>query len=253
MRLKNKVALVTGGGTGIGRACAELFAREGAAVVVSGRRSEPLQEVQRGIAAAGGRALAHSCDVSRAADVEGLIAHAVKEFGALSVVVNNAGLWMAATAEETSEADWDALMNVNLKGVFLVSRAAIPVLRRAGGGSIINIGSILGLVGMKRRVAYAASKGGVTLLTKAMALDLGSDNIRVNCICPGIVETAMVRDVLGQSPDPEVERRRRIEQLAVGRIGQPEDVAHLALYLASDESAWMTGAAIPLDAGFTAA
>lgn len=253
MRLKNKVALVTGGGTGIGRACAELFAREGAAVVVSGRRSEPLQEVQRGIAAAGGRALAHSCDVSRAADVEGLIAHAVKEFGTLSVVVNNAGLWMAATAEETSEADWDALMNVNLKGVFLVSRAAIPVLRRAGGGSIINIGSILGLVGMKRRVAYAASKGGVTLLTKAMALDLGSDNIRVNCICPGIVETGMVRDVLGQSPDPEVERRRRIEQLAVGRIGQPEDVAHLAIYLASDESAWMTGAAIPLDAGFTAA
>jgi NAD(P)-dependent dehydrogenase (short-subunit alcohol dehydrogenase family) len=253
VRLTNKVALITGGGTGIGRACAELFAREGAAVVVSGRRSEPLQEVQRAIAAAGGRALAHSCDVSRVADVEGLIAHAVKEFGALSVVVNNAGLWMAATAEETSEADWDALMNVNLKGVFLVSRAAIPVLRRAGGGSIINIGSILGLVGMKRRVAYAASKGGVTLLTKAMALDLGSDNIRVNCICPGIVETGMVRDVLGQSPDPEVERRRRIEQLAVGRIGQPEDVAHLALYLASDESAWMTGAAIPLDAGFTAA
>lgn len=253
MRLTNKVALVTGGGTGIGRACAELFAREGAAVVVSGRRSEPLQEVQRAIAAAGGRALAHSCDVSRAADVEGLIAHAVKEFGTLSVAVNNAGLWMAATAEETSEAEWDALMNVNLKGVFLVSRAAIPVLRRAGGGSIINIGSILGLVGMKRRVAYAASKGGVTLLTKAMALDLGSDNIRVNCICPGIVETGMVRDLLGQSPDPEVERRRRIEQLAVGRIGQPEDVAHLALYLASDESAWMTGAAIPLDAGFTAA
>lgn len=253
MQLKNKVALITGGGTGIGRACAEVFAREGAAVVVSGRRSEPLQEVQRAIAAAGGRALAHSCDVSRAADVEGLIAHAVKEFGTLSVVVNNAGLWMAATAEETCEADWDALMNVNLKGVFLVSRAAIPVLRRAGGGSIINIGSILGLVGMKRRVAYAASKGGVTLLTKAMALDLGSDNIRVNCICPGIVETGMVRDVLEQSPDPEVERRRRIEQLAVGRIGQPEDVAHLALYLASDESAWMTGAAIPLDAGFTAA
>lgn len=253
VRLTNKVALITGGGTGIGRACAEVFAREGAAVVVSGRRSEPLQEVQRAIAAAGGRALAHSCDVSRAADVEGLIAHAVREFGTLSVVVNNAGLWMAATAEETSEADWDALMNVNLKGVFLVSRAAIPVLRRAGGGSIINIGSILGLVGMKRRVAYAASKGGVTLLSKAMALDLGSDNIRVNCICPGIVETGMVRDVLGQSPDPEAERRRRIEQLAVGRIGQPEDVAHLALYLASDESAWMTGAAIPLDAGFTAA
>ncbi|MFQ5816659.1 MAG: SDR family NAD(P)-dependent oxidoreductase [Terriglobia bacterium] len=253
MRLQNKVALITGAGTGIGRACAELFAREGAAVVLAGRRSQSLEEVQRAITAAGGRALAQPCDVSRAADVKRLITRAVETVGGLNVVVNNAGLWLAATAEETSEADWDAIINVNLKGVFLVSRTAIPALRRAGGGSIINIGSILGLVGMKRRVAYAASKGGVTLLTRALALDLGPDNIRVNCICPGIVETPLVETLLRQSGDPEAERRRRIEQLPVGRIGQPEDVAHLALYLASDESSWMTGAAIPLDAGFTAA
>lgn len=253
MRLKNKVALITGGGTGIGRACAELFAREGAGVVVAGRRREPLEEVSGSITAVGGRCLAQPCDVSQAAEVERLLARVLGEFGGLNVVVNSAGLWRAGTAEETSEADWDALMRVNLKGVFLVSRMAIPVLRRAGGGSIINISSILGLVGMKRRVAYAASKGGVTLLTKAMALDHGPDKIRVNCICPGIVETDMIRGILSQSADPEAERQRRVEQLAVGRIGQPEDVAHLALYLASDESAWLTGAAIPLDAGFTAA
>mgnify|MGYP001574450695 CR=1 FL=1 len=253
MRLKNKVALITGGGTGIGRACAELFAREGAGVVVAGRRREPLEEVSGAITAVGGRCLAQPCDVSQAAEVERLLARVLGEFGGLNVVVNSAGLWRAGTAEETSEADWDALMRVNLKGVFLVSRMAIPVLRRAGGGSIINISSILGLVGMKRRVAYAASKGGVTLLTKAMALDHGPDKIRVNCICPGIVETDMIRGILSQSADPEAERQRRVEQLAVGRIGQPEDVAHLALYLASDESAWLTGAAIPLDAGFTAA
>lgn len=253
MRLANKVAIISGGGTGIGRACAELFAREGASVVVAGRRREPLEEVGRSIAAAGGRCVAQPCDVSRAAEVQRLVSRAVEEFGDFHVVVNDAGLWLAGTAEETSEADWDAVMSVNLKGAFLVSRAAVPVLRRGGGGSIINVSSILGLVGMKRRVAYAASKGGVTLLTKAMALDHGPDPIRINCICPGIVETDMVKTILLQSPDPELERRRRVEQLPLGRIGQPNDIARLALYLASDESAWMTGAAIPLDAGFTAA
>lgn len=253
MRLQDKVALITGGGTGIGRACAELFAREGAAVAITGRRREPLDEVQHAIGATGGRCLAEPCDVSRSAEVERVVGRTVEAFGALNVVVNNAGVWLKGTAEETTEAEWDRVIAINLKGVFLVSRVAIPVLRRAGGGSIINIGSILGLVGMKRRVAYAASKGGVTLLTRALALDLGPDRIRVNCICPAIVETNLVRDLLSQSIDPEGERRTRIEQLALARMGQPEDIARLALYLASDESSWMTGAAIPLDGGFTAA
>jgi len=252
VHLKDKVALVTGGGTGIGRACAEVFAREGAAVVIAGRRAHLLAEVQQAIAAAGGRCAAQVCDVTIAAQVERLVGFTQERFGGLHVLVNSAGLWLAGSVEETSEAAWERVLAVNLKGVFLLSKAAVPVMRRGGGGSIINIGSILGLVGMKRRVAYAAAKGGVALLTKAMAVDHGRENIRVNCICPGIVDTAVAAQVFQLSDDPEAERRRRIEQLPLGRIGQPEDVARLALYLASDESSWMTGAVIPLDAGFTA-
>ena len=252
MRLQDKVAIVTGGGSGIGRGCVELFAREGAAVVVAGRRAHLLAEVQRGIAAGGGRCAAQVCDVRVAADVERLVAFTREHFGRLQVLVNNAGVWLAGSVEETSEADWDRVLEVNLKGVFLMSKAAVAEMRRGSGGSIINISSNLGLVGMKRRAAYVASKGGVTLLTKAMALDHGREKIRVNCICPGIVDTPLVAELLRQSRDPEGERRRRVEQLPLGRMGQPEDVAWLALYLASDESSWMTGAVIPLDAGFTA-
>ena len=184
-RLAGKVALVTGGGTGIGRACALLFAREGARVAVAGRRKELLATVTAEIARAGGEALAVSCDVAQAGQVEQAIRAVVARFGRLDILVNNAGELLAATAEETSEADWDRLIGVNLKGTFLVSRAALPELRKAGRGSIINIGSVLGLVAMKKRAAYAAAKGGVTLLTKAMALDHAHEGIRVNCICPG--------------------------------------------------------------------
>lgn len=252
MELRGKVAIVTGAGTGIGRACAELFAREGAAVVVAGRRREPLEEVARGMAARGGRALAQPADVTREADVQALVRRAVKEFGGLHIVVNSAGYWMAGTAEETSEADWDRTMATNLKGVFLLCKHALPELRRAGGGSIINIGSVLSLVGMKRRLAYAASKGGVVQLTKALALDHAAEKIRVNCICPALVDTPMGRVAVEQAADPAAELARRAAQIPLGRVGTPEDVARLALFLASDASSWITGAAFPLDGGFTA-
>jgi len=176
----------------------------------------------------------------------------VARFGRLDVVVNNAGAVLAATAEETSEADWDRLLGVNLKGTFLVSRAVLPELRKAGGGVIINIGSVLGLVGMKQRAAYAAAKGGVTLLTKAMALDHAHEGIRINCICPSLVETELIRELFSVVPDPEAHRRQRIAQIPLGRLGRPEDVAQLALFLASEESSWLTGAALPLDGGLTA-
>ncbi len=166
--------------------------------------------------------------------------------------VNNAGALFVGTADETSDADWNRLLAVNLTGTFFVSRAALPELRKSGGGSIVNIGSVLGLVGMKQRAAYAASKGGVTMLTKAMALDHARENIRVNCICPAIVETELVSDMFRKMPDPEAARRTRTEQIPLGRMGRPEDVAQLALYLASDESGWLTGAALPLDGGLTA-
>jgi len=250
-RLAGKVALITGGGTGIGRACALVFAREGARVAVAGRRGEPLEGVVAEITAAGGQARAVRCDVTQAADVERGVRATVRWFGRLDVVVNSAGALLVGTAEETSEADWDRLMAVNLKGTFLVARAAVPEMRRLG-GSIINIGSILGLVGMRKRAAYAASKGGVTTLTKAMALDHAREGIRVNCICPAIVETELVQGLFSSEADPEALRQVRREQIPLGRMGQPEDVARLALFLASDESVWLTGTALPLDGGYSA-
>jgi len=252
MKLKDKVAIVTGGGTGIGRACAELFAREGAAVVVAGRRARPLQEVAQAIGRQGGRATAQSCDVTNDAQVSAVVARAVEAYGGLHILVNNAAYWMAGTIEETSAADWDRMMETNLKGVFLLVKQALPELRRSGGGAIVNIGSVLGLVGMKRRVAYATSKGGLVQLTKALALDLAADRIRVNCICPSLVDTPMGQDSLVQAGDAAAERARRLAQIPLGRAGTPEDVARLALFLASEDSSWITGAAIPLDGGFTA-
>ncbi len=251
-RLAGKTALITGGGTGIGRACAVLFAREGAKVAVAGRRAEPPAAVATELSGAGNQAFAVVCDVTKSAEVERAVQSVVARFGRLDVVVNNAGAVLAATAEETSEADWDRLLGVNLKGTFLVSRAVLPELRKAGGGVIINIGSVLGLVGMKQRAAYAAAKGGVTLLTKAMALDHAHEGIRINCICPSLVETELIRELFSVVPDPEAHRRQRIAQIPLGRLGRPEDVAQLALFLASEESSWLTGAALPLDGGLTA-
>jgi NAD(P)-dependent dehydrogenase (short-subunit alcohol dehydrogenase family) len=243
--------LITGGGTGIGRACALQFSREGARVAVAGRRREPLAAVVAEIQAAGGQALSASCDVAKSDQVERTIREVVAQFGALHVLVNNAGILHVGSIEETSEAEWDRLMDVDLKGVFLVSRAALPELRKSG-GAIVNIGSVLGLVGMKKRAAYAAAKGGVTMLTKAMALDHAQEGIRVNCICPAIVETDLVQTILSQAPDREAAVRLRTAQIPLGRMGKPEDVAALAVFLASEESSWLTGAAIALDGGLTA-
>ena len=250
-RLSGKVALITGGGTGIGRACALQFSREGARVAVAGRRREPLDAVVAEIQAAGGQALSANCDVAKSDQVERTIREVVAQFGALHVLVNNAGILHVGSVEETSEAEWDRLVDVDLKGVFLVSRAALPELRKSG-GAIVNIGSVLGLVGMKKRAAYAAAKGGVTMLTKAMALDHAQEGIRVNCICPAIVETDLVQTILSQAPDRVAAVRLRTAQIPLGRMGKPEDVAALAVFLASEESSWLTGAAIALDGGLTA-
>ena len=252
MKLAGKVAIITGAGTGIGRACAELFAREGAAVVLAGRRRAPLEEVVRAIEKSGGRALAQPCDVTREAEVKALVARSVDTFGGLHLLVNNAAYWMAGTIEETSVEDWERMMETNLKGVFLLVKHALPALRQAGGGGIVNIGSVLGLVGMKRRAAYATSKGGLVLLTKSLALDHAQDKIRVNCICPSLVDTPMGQESLTGAGDAAAERARRLAQIPLGRAGTPEDVARLALFLASEDSSWITGAAIALDGGFTA-
>jgi NAD(P)-dependent dehydrogenase (short-subunit alcohol dehydrogenase family) len=251
-RLAGKVALITGGGTGIGRAIALAFAREGASVCVAGRRFEKLREVTREIEKAGGKGLAMECDVTRASEVERAVRGTTERFGRLNVLVNNAGALHVSTVEGISEEEWDRLMTVNVKGPFLMSRAVLPEFRKCGGGAIVNIGSVLGLYAVKDRAAYAASKGAVTMLTKSMALDHAHENIRVNCICPSVVETDLVKGVFNETEEGQAKLRARLATIPLGRLGQPEDVAEMAVFLASEESSWLTGSAIPLDGGVTA-
>jgi NAD(P)-dependent dehydrogenase (short-subunit alcohol dehydrogenase family) len=252
LRLSGKVAFITGGGTGIGRACALAFAREGAKIAIAGRRSGPLASVAKEIEAAGGQALPLSCDVTDPATVQAALTKTEQHFGELNIVVNNAGAVVVATAENTSDEDWNRVLAVSVTGTFFVSRAALPALRRAGGGTILNIGSILGIVARKDRAAYCAAKAGVGGLTRAMALDHAADKIRVNCICPSIIETELGAQVMSQNPDARAEREKRIAEIPMGRIGTPEDVAMMAVYLASDEASWTTGASFPLDGGLSA-
>jgi len=250
-RLAGKKALITGGGSGIGKATALAFAAEGAQVAVTGRRLEPLRAVVAEIDRKGGQALAVACDVTRADDAERAVRETAKRFGGLNVLVNNAGTLSVTTVETISEEEWDRVMTVNIKGPFLMSRAALPEFRRAGGGAIVNVGSILGLIGLKDRAAYCASKGGVTMLTKAMALDHAHERIRVNCICPSLVETELVAGIF-EGEKGAAMRSARTATIPVGRIGKPEDVAALAVYLASEEASWVTGVAMPLDGGLSA-
>jgi NAD(P)-dependent dehydrogenase (short-subunit alcohol dehydrogenase family) len=251
-RLAGKVALITGGGTGIGRAIAVAFAREGASVAVAGRRLEKVKEVAAEIDQQGIAALPLVCDVTRAKDADHAVAETARKFGKVNVLVNNAGTLSVSTVDTISEEDWDRVVAVNLKGSFLMSRAALKEFRKAGGGTIVNIGSVLGLVAMKDRAAYSASKGGVTLLTKAMALDHAHENVRVNCICPSIVETELVKGLFDDSEPGRRLRQSREGTIPLGRFGRPADVAELAVYLAAEESSWLTGVAIPLDGGLTA-
>jgi meso-butanediol dehydrogenase / (S,S)-butanediol dehydrogenase / diacetyl reductase len=251
-RLQGKTAIVTGGGTGIGRAIALAFGREGARVAILGRRKDVLDEVAKELAASGAAGQAIVCDVTRGEAIQRAVGQTEMAFGPVTVLVNNAGAISVSNVESVSEQDWDRVIETNLKGPFLMARAVIPAIRRAGGGSIVNVGSILGLVAMKDRAAYCASKGGVTMLTKAMALDHAQDNIRVNCICPSIVETSLVKGLFGDTEEGRKAKEARLAGLPLGRFGQPQDVAELAVFLASDESSWMTGTAIPLDGGLTA-
>ena len=251
-RLSGKTAFITGGGTGIGRACALVFASEGAQVAIAGRRKEPLDGAAREIEAAGGRALAIECDVVDGQAVQSAIATVARQLNGLHIVVNNAGAIVVGSVEETSDKDWNLVMATNLTGTFIVSRAAIPELRQTGGGSIVNIGSYLGMAGRRQRAAYCAAKAGVMGLTRAMALDHAQDKIRVNCICPAMIETEMATQSLSKAPDPEAARRQRIAEIPLGRLGKPEDIAMMAVYLASDESSWVTGVSLPLDGGQTA-
>jgi len=247
--LKAKVILITGGASGIGRATALLFAREGAAVMIADVIEEAGQAVAQEIVGNGGRALFESADVTRAADCERMLNRVSREFGPIHVLFNNAGIIRRASILELSEEDWDRVMTVNVKSIFILSRQVIPLMAHAGGGSIINMASGWGLAGGPRAAVYCASKGAVVLLTKAMAIDHGPQNIRVNCICPGDTDTNMLRNEaqqLGESSDNFLaEAARR----PLGRVGKPEEIAQAALYLASDASSFVTGTALVVDGG----
>ncbi|HET9480713.1 MAG TPA: SDR family NAD(P)-dependent oxidoreductase [Candidatus Polarisedimenticolia bacterium] len=247
-RLEGRIALVTGGGSGIGRAIALLFAREGARVVVAGRRSEPLQEAVRVIRSRGGVATFARGDVTRADRVELMVQGAIYNFGGLDILVNNAGVFEEGSILQTEEKRWDRVVGTNLKGAYLVSRHAVRAMKERGGGCIINNASIHGLAGMREGAAYCASKGGLIALTRAMALDHAADRIRVNAICPGLVDTPMTRDEDGGTRWLD----EAVKDYPLGRAGTPEEVARLALHLASDDASWTTGAVLTIDGGYLA-
>jgi meso-butanediol dehydrogenase/(S,S)-butanediol dehydrogenase/diacetyl reductase len=248
-RLKGKMAIVTGAGSGIGRACALALAREGANVALVGRRKNLLEKVA---AQLGTSAVVLAADVSQKSEVDRIVEQTVSRFGGLNVLLNNAGALYIGTAEQITEEQWDETFNVNVRAVWLLSRAVLPAMRRTGGGSIINMASVLGINGARNRAAYAASKGAVVLLTKCMALDHGQEQIRVNAICPSFIETDLTAAVISKAPDPNSVRAERTSVHPLGRLGQPEDVAGLAVYLASDESSWVTGSIFPVDGGYLA-
>jgi len=253
VRLGGKVALVTGAGTGIGRATALRLAAEGAAVAVMGRRQDLLAETAAQVRREGGEALPLLGDVAAEGDAVEAVARTETEFGGLDILFNNAGIVHDGDVLETSLRTWRETLDINLTGPFLMSRAAIPCLRRRGGGVIINNASTLGLVGLERAVAYCAAKGGLVALTRAMALDHAAEKIRVNAICPGVVDTAMPR----RRGLADVDRQRLDEVYGplhpVGRVGTPAEVAALVAFLAGDEAAFITGVAYPIDGGITAA
>jgi NAD(P)-dependent dehydrogenase (short-subunit alcohol dehydrogenase family) len=241
--------LVTGAGTGIGRAIALACARQGAKVALVGRRRELLGAVAQD---AGGAPLVLAADVSQQGDIDRILGETAAHFGGLDVLVNNAGILHIGTAEEITEEQWDQTFNINVRGLWLLSRSVLPYMRKAGGGSIINVASVLGINGARKRAAYASSKGAVVLLTKCMAVDYGHENIRVNALCPSFVETDLTAEVIRKAPDPNAVRAERISVHPMRRLGQPEDMAGLAVFLASDESSWVTGAVLPVDGGYLA-
>ncbi|MCW5747571.1 MAG: glucose 1-dehydrogenase [Alphaproteobacteria bacterium] len=254
-RVAGKVALVSGAASGLGKATAERLAQEGAAVVIADIRAEPAQAVADGIRRAGGRAAACKLDVTQDEDWQAAVADAERAFGKLDIVVNNAGIADGGWIHKISLEDWRRVMAVNLDGVFLGVKHGAEAMKRCGGGSIVNISSVAGLVGIAEgSSAYCASKGGVTLLTRAAALELAllKTNIRVNSVHPGFMQTPMLEGIIGLSRDPDAARAAMVKGEPIGRLGEARDIANAVLYLASDEAAFVTGTQLVVDGGFYA-
>jgi NAD(P)-dependent dehydrogenase (short-subunit alcohol dehydrogenase family) len=243
------VAIVTGGASGIGRATATLFAREAACVVIADVEEAAGAQLQEEITVSGGQAKFVKCDVTRAGDCQRTLDTAIAAFGRIDILFNNAGIIRRSTVTELSEEDWDRVMDVNVKSMFLMSRCAIPIMAKAGGGSIINTASGWGLTAGAKAAVYCASKGAVVLLTKAMAVDHGPQKIRVNCICPGDTDTGMLRNEASQLGEDTDRFMADAGRRPLGRIGKPDEIAEAVLYLATDASSFVTGTALVIDGG----
>ena len=247
MRLENKVAFISGGGRGLGEVMAKFFANEGASVVIGDVLEDEGKQTEAEINEAGGQCLFVRLDVTDETQWQQAIASTLAGFGKLNILVNNAGIYRTHRVEDTTSEEWDQVLAVNGKGVFLGTKAAIPEMRKAGGGSIINLSSVAGLVGSADSAAYNASKGAVRLLTKSTAIQYAKEDIRANSIHPGTIETPMTADLLAGDG-----RQDRMNRTPLGRLGRPEDVAYGALYLASDEASFVTGSELVIDGGRTA-
>lgn len=246
MRLENKVAIITGAGSGFGRATAKLFAKEGAKVVLVGRTKEKLEKVEKDIKNEGGIAISISADVTSVSETKKVVEKTIENFGKLDILFNNAGTFRAGTLETMSEKDWNDVIAVNLTALFYMGKAAIPYLKETK-GNIINTASAGGIIGFPQAVSYAASKGGVISFTKAVAVDFAKDGIRCNAICPGTSETEMTQEVM----HIESLRKSFLAPIPMQRFGKGNDVAYAALFLASDESSYLTGVVLPVDGGWT--
>jgi len=247
--LKDKVVLITGGASGIGRAAALLFSKEGTTVAIVDIDEPKGQAVAQSIVESGGKAVFIRCDVTNSVECRSAVDRVLKEHGKISVLFNNVGIIRRASVVDTTEEEWDRVMDTNVKSMFIFSKYVIPVMAEAGGGVIINTASGWGIVGGAKAASYCASKGAVVLLTKAMALDHGPQNIRVNCICPGDTETPMLIGEARQLGVDEEEFLEEAKQRPLQRIGKPEEIANAVLFLASDAASYVTGTALVVDGG----
>jgi NAD(P)-dependent dehydrogenase (short-subunit alcohol dehydrogenase family) len=252
MKLQNKVAIVTGAAMGIGQGIASVLGREGARLVLADVNVPEGQKTCSDLQKQGYDAIFVECDVAKEDPVKALVAAGVERYGAIHILVNNAGIGFYKTVLETTSEEWDFCLGINLKGAFLCSKYAIPHMQAAGGGSIVNIASVHSYQNSSREAAYAASKGGLLALTRQMAIDFGKDKIRVNAICPGWIYTPNVQRIFNRYPDPARFRQEVEQRQILGRIGTVEDVGEAAAFLASDESSYMTGSSIMVDNGMTA-